>query len=256
MSEEVLSYKAKSGNFEGPLGLLLSFIENRKLFINEVSLAQVTDDYISYLKNLQDLPSERKIADISYFVIIAATLILIKSKSLLPDLSLTDDETEKINNLEKRLKLYQIIKNASISIKENFGVEIIFAPEERNWSEPIFSPDPQITVKAMGEAIETVIFHLPKKEVSLPEIEIVKAININEVIESLTLRIQDAMNISFREFSKSHGAQNEREARVHVIVSFLAMLELVRGGIIDVIQNGTYEDMQISKQEVLVDNQE
>lgn len=250
MSEEVLSYKAKVGNFEGPLGLLLSLIESRKLFINDVSLARVTDDFIGHLKNLQDLPSEKKIADISYFVLVAATLILIKSKSLLPDLSLTEDETESISNLEKRLKLYQIIKNASISIKENFGTEIIFAPEERNWNEPIFSPDPQITVKTMAEAIETVIFHLPKKEAPLPEIEVAKAINISEVIESLTSRIQEAMNISFREFSQSHGAQNEKEARVHLIVSFLAMLELVREGIIDVIQNGTYEDMNIIKQGV------
>ena len=126
MPEEVLTYNAKIGSFEGPLGLLLSLIEDRKLFINEISLAQVADDYIGYLKNLQDLPPERKIANVSYFVLVAATLILIKSKSLLPNLALTEEEEEKIGDLERRLKLYQIIKKASVNIKNNFRGKIVF----------------------------------------------------------------------------------------------------------------------------------
>ncbi len=247
--ETTMSYKAKVGNFEGPLGLLLSLIESRKLFINDVSLALVTDDYITYVKNLSEVSTEKRIADASYFVLIAATLILIKSKSLLPNLELTEDETEKISNLEKRLKLYQIIKNSSIEVKNNFGTEIIFAPQERNWNEPIFSPDKQITVGNIALSIKEVIFNLPKKEEPLQEVEIAKAININEVINNLVERIQGAMNISFQEFARSHGAKDQREAKIHTIVSFLAMLELVREGIIDVVQNGTYEDMNITKQQ-------
>jgi chromatin segregation and condensation protein Rec8/ScpA/Scc1 (kleisin family) len=56
------------------------------------------------------------------------------------------------------------------------------------------------------------------------------------------------MNISFQEFSKSHGAGDEAEAKVHVIVSFLAMLELVRVGLIDVIQNASFGDIEMNKQ--------
>lgn len=253
--EEVTSptYKVKTEGFEGPLDLLLSLIEQRKLFVNEISLAEVTNDYVSYIKSMSDVPTERHIADVSYFVLVAATLILIKSKSLLPNLELTEDETEKISDLEKRLSLYQIIKTASLDVKDIFGVKVIFWPLDRIWGDPLFVPDEVITVSNINQSIAQVLNNLPKKEEKKPEVEIKKIINIDEIINSLTDRIQDAMNVSFREFSKSHGAQNVQEAKVHVIVSFLAMLELVREGIIDVIQNSSFGDIEMNKQ-VLIEN--
>jgi segregation and condensation protein A len=244
------SYKVKAGSFEGPLDILLSLIEQRKLFVNEISLAEVTNDYIAYVKTLGE--ESKNINDVSYFILIAATLILIKSKSLLPNLSLTEDETEKIVDLEARLKLYQTIKNASIDIKNNFGVKIIFSPVDRIWSEPLFSPDPIITVTNIAKYIEDVLLQVPKKEVKLPEIEIKKIINIDEIINSLTDRIQNAMNLSFREFSQSHGAGDKEEAKVHIIVSFLAMLELVREGLIDVIQSASFGDIEMNKQTLTI----
>lgn len=253
MPEEVIQspYSVRTGIFEGPLELLLSLIEQKKLFINEVSLAEVTNDYISYIKSLSDIPSEKHIANVSYFILISATLILIKSKSLLPNLVLTDDETEKITDLETRLKLYKIIKNASIEIGNNFGTKIIFMPNERIWSEPIFSPDPLITSKNIGLSIIEVLAHLPKKIEKIPEVEVKKIINIDEIINNLTDRIQNAMNLSFKEFTRTSGYKNKEEAKVHVIISFLAMLELVREGIIDVIQNSSFGDIEINKQESL-----
>lgn len=242
------SYKVRAGSFEGPLEILLSLIEQRKLFVNDLSLAEVTNDYIAYVKSLSE--ENKNINDVSYFILIAATLILIKSKSLLPNLALTEDETEKIVDLEARLRLYQIIKNASIDIKNNFGVKVIFTPPDRNWSEPLFSPDLSITKINVNKLIEDILKQIPKKEIKLPEIEIKKIINIDQVINSLTDRIQNAMNISFKEFSKSHGAETEEEAKIHIIVSFLAMLELVREGLINVMQSASFGDIEINKQEV------
>ena len=241
------TYKVRAGTFEGPLDVLLSLIEQRKLFVNEISLAEVTNDYIGYVKSLSE--ENKNINDVSYFVLIAATLILIKSKSLLPNITLTEDENEKIVDLEARLRLYQIIKNAGVDIKTNFGAKIIFFPVDRVWSEPIFSPDTLITVANITKSMLDVLAEVPKKEANLPEIEVKKIINIDEVINSLTSRIQDAMNLSFREFSKSHGASDKEEAKVHVIVSFLAMLELVREGLIDVIQKSSFSDIEINKQQ-------
>ena len=105
----------------------------------------------------------------------------------------------------------------------------------------------------MAESVLGVLVSVPKPVEALPEIEVKKIINIDQVIDSLTERIQSAMNISYREFSKSHGHTSEGEAKVHVIVSFLAMLELVREGIIDVMQNSSFEDIAITKQEVVVE---
>lgn len=249
--QETLAYKVKQAGFEGPLELLLSLIEQKKLFINEFSLAQVTDEYISHLKSTNEVPTDKHIANVSYFVLIAATLILIKSKSLLPNLALTEDEEEKIVDLENRLKLYKIIKNASVDIDNQFGTKIIFTSEEKNWNEPIFAPDPSITIQNIFTSITETLNRVPKKVNNLPEIEIRKVINIDEIINSLSERIEKAVNLSFREFSKSHGAKDESEAKVHVIVSFLAMLELVREGIIDVMQNASFGDIEINKQKNL-----
>lgn len=251
MTEINTQYTIKQATFEGPLDLLLSLIEQRKLFVNEISMAEVTNDYISYIKGLSNIPAEKHIADISYFILVAATLILIKSKSLLPNLELTEDETEKITDLEQRLNLYRIIKNASIDVKNNFGVKVIFWPNDRLWGDPVFVPDITMSTSSMGESIYNVISNLPVIEVKKPEVEIKKIINIDEIINSLTDRIQGAMNISFKEFSKSHGAQNKEEEKIHIIVSFLAMLELVREGIIDVIQNSSFDDIEINKQKLI-----
>lgn len=246
----IYNYKVKQAGFEGPLELLLSLIEQKKLFINEISLGNVTNEYIAYIKTIQESDNEKQIANISYFILVAATLILIKSKSLLPELSLTEEETEKISDLENRLKLYKIIKEASLEIKNHFGVKIIFMPNDRIWSELLFSPDPLITSINVFKSITDILNQVPKKEEKLPEIEVKKIINIDEVINSLVDRIQGAINLSFREFSKSHGSSSEEEAKVHTIVSFLAMLELVREGIIDVVQNSSFGDIEINKQEL------
>lgn len=248
----IQTYKVKSGSFEGPLELLLSLIESRKLFVNEISLAEVTSEYISYIKSLQsnnseDVSIDKKIHDISYFIVIAATLILIKSKSLLPNLELTDDEEEKIEDLESRLKLYQIIKNASVDIKSNFGTKIIFSAPERKWDNVIFSPDQILTVETLSNAINDVLINIPKKAIPLPEVEVKTVINIEEMIDRLTNRIQKSLNMSFKDFSMSSPDSSEREVRVNVIVSFLAMLELVREGIIDVVQNSNFEDINMSQ---------
>ena len=241
-------YKVRAGTFEGPLELLLSLIEEKKLFVNEISLAEVTNDYISYIKSLSGVPTDKHIADVSYFILVAATLILIKSKSLLPNLSLTEDEEEKISDLENRLKLYKIIKNASIDISNNFGTKVIFMPNERIWSEPLFSPDPLITIGNISSSMSDVLNHIPKKVEKLPEVEVKKIINIDDIINSLTDRIEGAINLSFKEFTESSGAENKEEAKIHVIISFLAMLELVREGIIDVIQNTNFGNIEINKQ--------
>ncbi|MFA7191877.1 MAG: segregation/condensation protein A [Candidatus Paceibacterota bacterium] len=248
MEETATFYKVKAGSFEGPLELLLSLIESRKLFVNEISLSDVTNDYISYVKSMSDIPTEKSVSDVSYFILIASTLILIKSKSLLPNLALSKDEEEKIVDLESRLSLYKIVKDVSVKVRENFGQQIFHAPLDRNFNEVIFSPDKNITIANMASLVNEVLQNIPKKAEPLPEVEIKKVISMDEMINNLTDRIQNAMNLSFRDFAKSHGGGDHREVKVHVIVSFLAMLELVREGLIDVMQNNHFEDMSISKQ--------
>src|SRR3989344_8575319 len=94
-------YEVKTSVFEGPMDLLLDLIEKKKLFINEISLAQVTDDYLTYIKSLP----KTNLRSITSFVFIAATLVLIKSKSLLSSFKLTEEEESQVEDLERRLKM-------------------------------------------------------------------------------------------------------------------------------------------------------
>lgn len=258
MSSTVLSsYNVKAGSFEGPLELLLSLIEERKFFVNEISLAEVTTDYISFLKSLNESGNEegeRHLADVSYFVLVASTLILIKSKSLLPNLSLTEDEKENISDLENRLRIYKIIKDASFDVNKVFGKKIIFMPTERIWTDPIFSPDKNISTPNISNLIQGVISNAPKKVEPLPDIEVKKIISLNDVINNLTERIQGAINLSFREFTKDNNSGEESDTKVSVIISFLAMLELVREGVINVIQNTSFGDIEMNQEQEVSGN--
>ena len=100
---------------------------------------------------------------------------------------------------------------------------------------------------------EEIVNKLPKKVV-LPKVEVKKVISIEEMIGRLTDRITDAMKMSFREFSgRSSGGNYTREEKVHVIVSFLAVLELARQGILSLVQENNFDDIIIEKQEILID---
>ena len=79
--------------FSGPLDALLMMVEEKKLSINEISLSQIADQYIAQIKQAETLSKE----ELAMFLVIAATLILIKSRSLLPNLPLTAEEEESID---------------------------------------------------------------------------------------------------------------------------------------------------------------
>ena len=239
------AYTVKTVGFEGPFGVLLNLIEERKLHINDVSLAQVTEDYLNYVNGLADLsPSE-----ISSFVVVAATLILIKSKSLLPNLDLTEEEESDIKNLEDRLKQYERYISLARNIKDTFGRKMIFAPEERKNVVLVFLPDEQITCESMMTFAREALGKVPLK-VFLPEVEVRKVISIEEKIDKLTDRIKDSLKMNYREFS---GGAKTKEEKVFVIVSFLAMLELVRQGMLKVAQENNFEDIIIEKEEIIIE---
>jgi segregation and condensation protein A len=241
-------YTIKTVNFEGPFVVLLNLIEERKLFINEISLAQVTEDYLKYVNNLNKLTP----AEIASFIVVAATLILIKSKSLLPNFNLTLEEEGDIKNLEDRLKIFEFYSKLSNNIKNNFGKNIIFSPLERKNEVLVFLPDEQITAKNMMTFAHGVLGKIPQK-VFLPKVEVKKVVSIEEMIDKLTKRIENSLKFNFKEFS---GKAETREERVVVIVGFLAMLELVRQGILSVAQKSNFEDIVIEKFTSSEDGQE
>ena len=240
-------FKIKTESFEGPLDLLLDLIEKRKLFINDISLAKVTDDFISHIQQFENLP----MGESAHFILVASTLLLIKSKSLLPELNLTEEEKGDIYHLETRLKIYQRIKDASKGVAELFGCDgagnrggMIFSQSHARPVSPVFAPDIEFTLEKSLFLLRDLIGRLPKKE-KLPQVVVEKVISLEDMIGTLTKRIQGQLRMSFKSFAGEH-----RENRVNFIVSFLAMLELVKQGIVHVTQESNFGDIQMETKEV------
>ncbi len=222
----------KTAVYEGPLDLLLELIEKRKLLINDISIATVTDEYIQRLSAMGELP----VAEMSQFVSLAATLVLIKSRSLLPLLSLTEEETQDIKELEYRLALYQILKEATRPLT---GQKIPYLFEgESPQIEPLFLPDSSVTLEGLYGAAQALISEFPKT-ITLPHVEAKKMLSLEEVVETLSQRVATTMRLSFIEFAKSTSSKGDTSVRHSMIVSFLALLELIKQGIIKATQESS-----------------
>ena len=234
-------YQVKTNNFEGPLEVLLNLIEKRKLFINEISLASITDEYISFVRNID----KKDVGAYASFISVAATLILIKSRSLIPNLALTEEEKEDIGALERRLELYKLIKEIGEDIKKDFGKKIIFPRLPIKIETKVFAPDIQITKESILANALAVINAMPEEEPQKPEVVILKVKSLEDTINDLVERVKVSMKTSFKSFSAGQGYGEGKEQKVGVIVSFLAMLELVRQGLIDATQNNDFEDIEL-----------
>lgn len=254
---DTLDYKIKTEVFEGPLDLLLTLIEKRKLFISDISLAKVADDYIEHVRNLTEYPVDMT----ANFILVASTLLLIKSKSLLPNISLTSEEEGSMEDLESRLKIYKRVKEVSKYVEELFGKSIIFQKNQNKIVTPVFSPDQDMTTLNMLESMKRVIYSLPKKE-SLPKTVVQKIISLEEMIDRLTMKITQGLKVNFGEFAKSQGNTTSsgathtvtKEDKVKIIISFLAMLELVKQGLINVNQEAFSDDITMETESLGVPN--
>ena len=225
-------YTVKTAVFEGPLDLLLDLVTKRKLFVNDVSLSQVTDDFIHYLEEHEEFP----IGESAEFIVVASTLMLIKSRSLLPMIQLTDEDEESIHDLENRLAIYARVKELAAGLKGLFGKRIIFEKIPSKNQAVVFSPDSKTDVKNLLLALEKVLESLPKKE-ALPKITVKKVISLEEMIERLAERIAQTSKVNFKDFYGTKGTLTY-ERKVSIIIGFLAMLELVKRGAIRVTQVG------------------
>ena len=230
----------KTPVYEGPLEVLLELIEKRKLLINDISLASVTDEYIARVGALPHLP----VGETAEFISLAATLLLIKSRSLLPSLSLSDEESRDIKELEYRLALYQLIKEASANLGRS-DLPRLYEGTPREL-EPLYIPDPSATPASLRSAAQMLIDGFPSTLV-LPKVEVKKIISLEDMIDKLAVRIQSAFKMSFKEFAG-------KKERGEIIVGFLALLELVKQGIIKAEQDANHGDITLESHAVSTPN--
>lgn len=242
---EETTYKIKTTNFEGPLEVLLGLIEKRKLFINEISLAGITDDFIVYVQSLD----KKNLDTYASFITVAATLILIKSRSLIPNLPLTVDEEKDVSNLEHRLELYKLVKEISVLVLAKFAKKIIFPRLEKKIEMWVFTPDKNINIASMHLGIKDVLKAMPVEPVAKPEVFVMKIRTLEETINDIVERVSGSIKISFSQFTCDIEG-DEKYKKVSVIVNFLAMLELIRSGFMDAFQENSFDDINLEKLEV------
>lgn len=228
------SFSIKTEVFEGPLELLLDLVERRKLLINDISLAEVTDEYMRQVSIMQEL----SLPNTAQFVQLAATLLLIKSKSLLPVLELTEEEEQVIDDLEIRLRRYAIYRGAAEKLAENFGQRVSYERQYVADRNPLFVTDSFTTVVALQAAIGDVLVNLPRKEIK-PKVAVKKVVSLDEMISRLEKRIREQMKLRFSEL-----LEDSRE-KPTIIVGFLAVLESVKQGSILVAQTSRFADIEI-----------
>lgn len=229
-----MPFSIKTDSYEGPFEVLLDLIEERKLLVNELTLANITEDFIQHVRAQEKFPVE----ETANFIQIAATLLLIKSKSLIPDLALTDDETADVEDLKRRLEAYEKVRDASRELSRIFGKNVMVPAGERQ-PEVTFAPSSDLSTNALAEALARVLAAREEVE-ELPEARVKPMVTIEEMMDRLARRVQSAMTISFRDFA---GTAKEK---VEVIVSFLALLELVKQGAVAAEQYGEHGDIRIS----------
>ena len=228
-----MSYKIETNGFAGPLYKLLELIEEKKYEITEINLAKITGDFLEYLKVVED-KEPRLLVD---FISVAAKLILIKSKSLVPDFVLTPEEEEGIKELQSRLNLYKALKVA----EENFltlwsANKISFTkdvfPLESN---PVFIAPLEIDCASLLDALRKTQSSIVALKTQYEKYE---AVNFESYVSELITRINQ--NIS--RFDSVTENRNKKE----VIILFLALLHLLKDNKIFVDQKSAFSEIMIT----------
>ena len=247
-----MPYETHVGEFSGPLEKLLELIEAEKLDISEVSLAKVTEGFLTYLENFKKQATDgeegvfrvdlRILAD---FVAVASKLIFLKSKYLLPGLALTEEEEADIRDLEARLTIYQQLKPAIRVVNR------LWLTSHRLYSRPYligkvtlpgqatFSPGRKLDGDALSAALGAIFETIKVYELETETIR-ERIVTLEEKITEVLGRIERGGDTNFTNLSGE-------KSRGEMIVVFLAILHLAREQLVLLEQMENFSDIMVRK---------
>lgn len=233
--------------FEGPLDLLLHLLEKNKVNIYDIPIVEITDQYLAYIGEMK----RQDLNVMSEFLVMAATLIDIKSKMLLPKDETEEEEEDPRAELVQKLLEYKMYKCMSYELKDRqmdaervlFKVPTI--PEEvRKYEEPVNVAElvSDITLKKLNDIFKSIM----KKQVD--KIDPIRSqfgkiekeeVSLEERMEYLENYAMVHRNFSFR------GLLEAQSSKMEIIVTFLAILELMKTGKIYISQENIFDDIFI-----------
>ena len=237
------AYRFKLDNFEGPLDLLLHLIKEAKLDITTVKLADITEQYLEYMQDIKSVDMDKA----SEFITVAATLIEIKSKSVLPvEQEEEPDEESDEAILLKRLKEYELFKDASKKLRDIEDVNKLYrAPGKETEKVKVVIKD-----MVLDQLLDAFAKLLTREELK-------KAVQNEQPKKIVKDRFTVAEKIiSIRNFAKERKRFEFNElfdddmTKSELINTFLALLELLKLQTVKVIQSGTFANIVITANEV------
>lgn len=238
----IMDYQVTTAAFSGPVHLLLELIQGRKMHVSEVSLAAVTEDFLRFVSE-----NALSYSAMSSFVVVASTLVLIKARSLIPEIELSEEEESSIEDLTERIRQYQVVQKRAELLAPMYGRRIMFERTVRD-TVPVFAPDPQVAIPVLSGLVESLLVAFPAVE-RLPEKAMKVVVRLEEVIADLGRRISSGAAFHSRDLMDAYRTARDpaerRRAKVVAVVSFLAILELVKKGIGNVMQDGQFGDIEL-----------
>jgi segregation and condensation protein A len=242
------SYTIQLPVYEGPLDLLLDLIERAELDITKVSLAKVTDQYLNYLRHVQ----ERDIEDLASFLIIAARLIQIKSETLLPRPPLREPgEEDPGDALARQLVAYKKYKQVAVMLseREEAGLRsylrLSTTPPEIEAKLDLS----EVTLDDLHHAMLEVLANVPDSP-SIQQSVTVHKVRLRDKIVSIVQSLRSIGRLSFRSMVQS------ARSRLEIVISFLAVLELVKQQQVEALQEEQFGDIEITPGSEWNDDQE
>lgn len=221
--------------FSGPLDLLLSLIDEKKMEISKLSISAVTEPFLDYLDSLEEIEAE----ELSDFLVIAARLLLMKSRTLLPQLS-TEDESGV--DLDEQLRLYRRFVDASKNL-HNMWLDTTRTSyphfEEIIRATEITQPH-NFTLENLYQSMVQLLKRLEPAK-ALPRTYIDKTVTIKEKIDRMRELLNKHKSVNFKDII------SDSKSRTEVIVSFLAILELIKQNSIFLKQDESFGDIELSK---------
>ncbi|MDR0500932.1 MAG: segregation/condensation protein A [Coriobacteriales bacterium] len=241
-----MSYKVKIESFEGPFQLLLALVSERKVDIGSISITEVADQYLDYVSKLRELDMDVA----SDFLVVAATLLAIKAQSLLPSdieadyddefVDLSPDDAREI--LIARLEAYKQFKNVAASLGSRLENEARMHGREAGLEERFLNLLPDYLEGVTLHSLAIICADLAsRREVFLLESEhiAVKPMPLETCIDRIAQRFQSQRELSFMQL-----LEGSKEPVV-VVVNFLAVLELYHRGMIDIVQDEEFGNINL-----------
>lgn len=233
VNDEQNAYKVCLPVFEGPLDLLLQLIEKHELEITAISLASIADQFLVHLKTVQETDPE----SIVEFLVIATKLLMLKSLALLPSSTTSPEEHEIVHDLAKALHDYQLFKKAAMALRAREDASLRAYPRTVALSITSQATLEQIPLQELLNALAACLAKHTSEEITvdIPE----RRYTVEEKITVIEDRLTYQKRVAFSDLL------NEATARIEVIVTFLAVLELLRQGRIEVEQEGLFSEIYL-----------